>query len=157
MKWLLLLAACGSTPSSDDALGKRIASMGAVKTPITLEAMELDATGAQTDRAVVLTRELRAAAREYAGVTIQVSGKHLVDLKLLANCEAEAPRCMSEIAKSLPADRMIYGRIDRAHVELRMSAATSEVVGAWSTDQVGTDEAALHVTAREAIQALLTR
>lgn len=154
MKWLLLVTACGSSSPRDD-VSERVANMQAVKTPFTLEVMTLDSTSA--DRAKQFETELRAAAREYSGVTVRVSGKHLIDEKLMTSCEAEAPACMAAIAKGLPADRMIYGRLDRARVELHLVIANNAVVSTWATDQLGTGDAGLRVTAREAIQALLTR
>lgn len=100
MKWLVLVAAaCGSSSPPRDEVGERVATMQAVKTPFTLEVMTLDSTSA--DRAKQFETELRAAAREYVGVTVRVSGKHL-----------------SHTRPDLPSGPGAYGHYSRSSLEI---------------------------------------
>jgi hypothetical protein len=83
--------------ASDDAL----AVLG-------IDAIEVgDAMGTQ------LTDALRRKAAETAGVHL-VTGKDLVELKMVFNCDGEAPACLAQAGRSLGADKLIYGTMKKA-------------------------------------------
>jgi hypothetical protein len=133
-----------------------------IEVPFTLEILGIEVIGAASTTSSTwarrLTEELVAAAREYDAIKMGPAGiRHVVDEKLMANCNG-APPCMAGIAKSLGADRMIYGRIDGTKVTLELIVAATQVVVRW--DSSGFDfssDATIRAGAREAMASLLSR
>jgi hypothetical protein len=151
-----------ATPPRDAAGSGSAMMKKVVKDPFTLEVMDVEVLAtnvdpATTQRARELTAALRAAAREYGGVTMGTSGKAMIDLELLFNCEAEAPACMAAITKSLPADRMIWGTLEGDQVKLHLITAASEIVIHWVNEGAPIAEVGIETIARDAIHGLLTR
>ncbi len=176
MRWLLVLVvlvACSSPSRRADPIGNTSRDGGtgdasapklAVGEPFTLEVMPLEVVvsngvidPAVTRRAHELTPALRAAAREFSGVAVVSSGKQLLDLKLLFNCESEAPTCMAAITRSLPADRMIWGTLEGDRLKLHHINAANEVVIHWVNEGAPIDEVGIDKISRDAIRGLLTR
>jgi hypothetical protein len=94
---LVLVAA----PAAAWAADETIAVLG-------IDALEVgDALGTQ------LTEALRKKAAETAGVRL-VPGKDLVELKMVFNCDGEAPACLAQAGRSLGADKLIYGTLKKA-------------------------------------------
>lgn len=175
MKWLLVFAiACSSSPPREPVAkplpyialpGATMIGAGAstreVEHPFTLEVMLLEVIGnvdvEVTARARNLTAAMRAAAREYKGVTVGSSQKQLLDLRRMFNCESEAPKCMATITRSLPADRMIWGTLEGDRVKLHLITAADEVVINIVNEGRPLDEVGLKTIASDAIHALISR
>ena len=73
-----------------------------------IEAIEVgDALGVQ------LTDLLRHKAADTQGVRL-VTGKDLIELKMVFGCDGEAPACLAQAGRSLGADRLLYGTLKKA-------------------------------------------
>ncbi len=94
---LSILAQARTARASDDSL----AVLG-------IESIEVgDALGVQ------LTEALRRKAAETPGVKL-VSGKDLIELKMVFGCDGEAPACLAQAGRTLGADRLLYGTLKKA-------------------------------------------
>lgn len=89
-----------------------------------------------------LTAALRARPRSGQGPYSLAPGseKALLDEKLLAKCETEAPACMAQIGANVGADFLLYGKIEKKsgapagyQVMLKLlSVAKKSVTTAWT-------------------------
>jgi hypothetical protein len=59
-----------------------------------------------------VTDALRQRAAATGGVRV-VQGKDLIEIKMIFNCDGEAPACMAQAGKSLGADKLLYGVIKK--------------------------------------------
>ena len=59
-----------------------------------------------------VTDALRQRAAATSGVRV-VQGKDLIEIKMIFNCDGEAPGCMAQAGKSLGADKLLYGVIKK--------------------------------------------
>ena len=77
----------------------------------------LEVVGAVDLTVVQVAQELTAALRSGAAdgpyKIAPNSDKELVDLKLMHNCDDERKECMAKIGRTLNADYLLYGRIER--------------------------------------------
>jgi hypothetical protein len=131
--------------------------------PFSLDVLGIEVIGAfnatSARWAKDLTSELVAAAREYDAIKMGAAGtKHLVDEKLMMNCQNEAPPCMAGIAKNHGVDRLVYGRIDGTKVTIKLIVAETQVVVEWN--EPGFDfssDVTIRAGARAAMASLLSR
>jgi len=141
VRWLLaLVVACSSPtkrvdPWSND--GERPPLKRRVLQPFTLEVIEIESIGNVPKFAALarhLSGELRSAVHRYRGITLTLSEKDFVELKLQFNCLSETPECMAKIARALPADRMLWGTLEGDRVTLHLITADNERVTHWRHD-----------------------
>jgi len=107
-RWLglILLALCASSPLLAPA-SARAAGDGPATAVLGLESTDVAPTVVDA-----ISEELRqrvSAARDMR----LVSGKDLVELKLVFSCADEGHACMAQAGKSLDADRLIYGSVKK--------------------------------------------
>ena len=107
-RWLglILLALCASSPLLAPA-SARAAGDGPATAVLGLESTDVPPTVVDA-----ISEELRqrvSAARDMR----LVSGKDLVELKLVFSCADEGHACMAQAGKSLDADRLIYGSVKK--------------------------------------------
>lgn len=98
------------------------------KPPIAILGLEVYDNGSgidpETTRAAKeLTAALRDRAKAGTGPFTPVPGgdKELIDEKLLANCDSEAPTCMAAIGTELGAEMLMYGKIEKAGQTYKVS------------------------------------
>jgi hypothetical protein len=60
-----------------------------------------------------LTEALRQRAAATAGIK-PVSGKDLIEIKMVFGCDTENPTCMANAGRSLGADKLLYGTLKRS-------------------------------------------
>jgi hypothetical protein len=183
MRWLLCFAIACSAPSKPAPEHKPVhlpdagvsggsggggGGGGGVKKVVIEKPFSLDVLGVEvlgnfsqtsSQWAKDLTSELVAAAREYDAIKMGGAGtKHLVDEKLMHDCQNEAPPCMAAIAKSLGVDRLVYGRIDGKHVTIKLIVAQTQVVVEWSDASFDfSSDVTIRAGARAAMASLLSR
>src|SRR3569832_2038356 len=107
-RWLglILLALCAASPLLAPA-SARAAGDGPATAVLGLEAT--DVPPAVVDAISEELRQRVSAARDMR----LVSGKDLVELKLVFSCADEGHACMAQAGKSLDADRLIYGSVKK--------------------------------------------
>jgi len=107
-RWLglILLALCASSPLLAPA-SARAAGDGPATAVLGLEST--DVPPAVVDAISEELRQRVSAARDMR----LVSGKDLVELKLVFSCADEGHACMAQAGKSLDADRLIYGSVKK--------------------------------------------
>ncbi len=99
---MLLSTAAMSQDRVDDPGPHRVAVLNVVS------------EGADDALAVDITRVIKAEARGNAAFTlVQQEDIALYESLLLFGCEDPTPQCMTRLAESLEADRLIYGRLVR--------------------------------------------
>lgn len=98
------------------------------KPPIAILGLEVYDNGSGIDpettkAAKELTAALRDRAKAGTGPFTPVPGgdKELIDEKLLANCDSEAPTCMAAIGTELGAEMLMYGKIEKAGQTYKVS------------------------------------
>lgn len=94
------------------------AAIAAPKPKIAVLGLELQSTTVDQQDAEVaksFTTELRSRAREATGPFQLAPGgeRELIDEKVMNNCNAEATACMVSIGAAIPADQLMYGKIER--------------------------------------------
>ncbi len=112
-----------------------------------------------SDRVAVdnLATELRDIAREYRGISVGSSRIQMVDVGLMVGCSTQLPPCLSAIARSINADRILYGRVDGSTATLHLYVVATDVILDWSTDKLPTGQPELAAIAHDAMQSLLSR
>jgi hypothetical protein len=177
--WLCLVIACGGSQTApppehrpislpDAAVSGGSGDSGTrvvIKRPFSLEILGLEPHGTSITPTLVatakqFTTELCAAAREFGAIRVGTCNKEVIDEKLMANCEAEAPACMASIAKNLGVDRLIYGRMrfDVSYrVKLTLLVAQTLVEIQWTHEELEGSVDHLRHAAREAMASLLSR
>lgn len=79
----------------------------------------VDQSGTPTPADTQVAKELTEGLRERAKVgggpygLAPGSDKELIDEKLIMNCDSEAAACMSQIGTSIPADMLLFGKIEK--------------------------------------------
>lgn len=175
MRWLLCFAIACSAPTKPapeskpahlpDAGVSGGSGGGGVKKVVIEKPFSLDVLGIEyvtpnsAQQAKDLTSELVAAAREYDAIKLGAAGtKHLVDEKLLADCQNEAPPCMAGIAKNHGVDRLVYGRIDGTKVTIKLIVAATQIVVEWNEASFDfSSDVTIRAGARAAMASLLSR
>ncbi|HEY4187365.1 MAG TPA: PEGA domain-containing protein [Polyangia bacterium] len=128
-RWLGLipLAFCALYPGMSHASGD-----GPPTAVLGLEAIDVPAT--LVDQ---ISEELRQRVSAASDLRL-VSGKDLVELKLVFACADEGHACMGQVGKSLDAERLIYGSVKKAGgdyaVWLKLFDVRKEKVDAWLTE-----------------------
>src|SRR3569623_573361 len=134
-RWLglILLALCASSPLLAPA-SARAAGDGPATAVLGLEST--DVPPAVVDAISEELRQRVSAARDMR----LVSGKDLVELKLVFSCADEGHACMAQAGKSLDADRLIYGSVKKdgndVAVWLKSFDVHHERVDNWLTDKL---------------------
>jgi hypothetical protein len=90
--------------------------------------------------AQALTDALRQRAASTGGVRI-VQGKDLIEVKMVFNCDGEAPACMAHAGSKLGADKLLYGTVKKSGkvsvtVALKLLDVKSAVVEKFTNDTV---------------------
>jgi len=107
--------------------------------PVQVAVLGLETLDAPPALADQITDELRQRISASRDMKL-VSGptKDLVEIKLVFSCADEAPSCMAQAAKSLGADKLIFGSIKRTGgdfaVWIKQLDARKEAVESWVTD-----------------------
>ena len=100
--------------------------------------------GAPAGVANAITDALRQRVSASKGFRL-VPGKDLMEVKLVFSCPDEAPSCMAQAAKSLGADKLVFGSVKKAAdgylVTLKMLDAAKGRVDAWVAEQIGRSQA----------------
>ncbi len=119
-----------------------VASAGSVlAAEVAVAVLGIEASeGAPDDAAAALSDALRQKVAATKGWKV-VPGRDLLDIKLVFSCPDEAPSCMVQAAKSLGANKLIFGGIrkvpgDNLAVTLKILDAGTGVVEAWVADQI---------------------
>jgi PEGA domain len=94
---LLALGLAGSASAAPD-VGVAVLGLEPVEVPESLAQQVTDA--------------LRQRAAATGGVKV-VQGKDLIEIKMIFNCDGEAPACMAQAGKSLGADKLLYGVVKK--------------------------------------------
>lgn len=110
-----------------------------------LAVLGLEATdGAPSSVANTITDALRQKVANAKGFKL-VPGKDIMEVKLVFSCPDEAPSCMAQAAKSLGAEKLIFGSVKRAAdgylVTLKMLDASKARVDAWVAEQIARTQA----------------
>lgn len=100
--------------------------------------------GAPAAVANTITDALRQRVSSSKGFRL-VPGKDLMEVKLVFSCPDEAPSCMAQAAKSLGAEKLVFGSVKKAAdgylVTLKMLDAAKGRVDAWVAEQVPRSQA----------------
>lgn len=100
--------------------------------------------GAPATVANTITDALRQRVSAAKGFKL-VPGKDLMEVKLIFSCPDEAPSCMAQAAKSLGAEKLIFGSVKRAAdgylVTLKMLDVAKARVDAWVAEQIARTQA----------------
>lgn len=100
--------------------------------------------GAPAAVANTITDALRQKVSSTKGFKL-VAGKDLMEVKLIFSCPDEAPSCMAQAAKSLGAEKLIFGSVKKAAdgylVTLKMLDASKGRVDAWVAEQIARTQA----------------
>lgn len=112
---------------------------------VPLAVLGLEATdGAPSSVANTITDALRQKVANAKGWKL-VPGKDIMEVKLVFSCPDEAPSCMAQAAKSLGAEKLIFGSVKRAAdgylVTLKMLDASKARVDAWVAEQIARTQA----------------
>lgn len=90
-----------------------------------------------------ISEELRQRVSSSSAMRL-VSGKDLVELKLVFSCADEGHACMAQAGKSLDADRLIYGSVKKdgsdVAVWLKSFDVHHERVDSWLTDKLAPNQ-----------------
>ncbi|MDX2020565.1 MAG: PEGA domain-containing protein [Deltaproteobacteria bacterium] len=110
-----------------------------------LAVLGLEATdGAPAAVANSITDALKQRVSAAKGFKL-MPGKDLMEVKLVFSCPDEAPSCMAQAAKSLGAEKLIFGSVKKAAdgylVTLKMLDATKGRVDAWVAEQIARTQA----------------
>ena len=110
-----------------------------------LAVLGLEATdGAPAAVANSITDALKQRVSAAKGFKL-MPGKDLMEVKLVFSCPDEAPSCMAQAAKSLGADKLIFGSVKKAAdgylVTLKMLDASKGRVDAWVAEQIARTQA----------------
>jgi len=134
---LIPLALCAFSPALWCALAPSralAAADGAATAVLGLESSDVPA--AVVD---LISEELRQRVSASNELRL-VSGKDLVELKLVFSCADEGHACMAQAGKSLDADRLIYGSVKKDGNDLAVWLKSFDVhhekVDNWLTDKV---------------------
>ncbi len=114
------------------------------------------AAGAPQTVASAVTDVLRQQVSSTPGFRL-VPGRDLVEVKLVFSCPDEAPACMTQVAQSIGAAKLIFGDVqpvgtDAYLVTLKLLDAKRGVVETWTSEQIAKDQAtpaALHAPVRK--------
>lgn len=101
--------------------------------------------GAPDSIATALTDALRQRVSTTPGYRL-VPGRDLVEVKLIFSCPDEAHACMSDAAKNLGAQKLLFGGVKRAAggsyvVTLKLLDANRKQVDAWVAEQITQQQA----------------
>jgi hypothetical protein len=101
--------------------------------------------GAPDAIAAALTDALRQRVSTTAGYKL-VPGRDLVEVKLIFSCPDEAHACMSDAAKNLGAQKLLFGGVKKAAggsyvVTLKLLDANRKQVDAWVAEQITQQQA----------------
>lgn len=107
---LRTLSAAVAAALSVSAAAGPVAAQGG-DTPVAV--LGIEATDAPETLAAELTDALRQRVAATKGYAL-VPGKDLVEVKLVFSCPDEAPPCMAQAAKSLGAQKLLFGSIKRS-------------------------------------------
>ena len=150
-RWLGLipLALCAFLPVFTSAVA-RAAGDGPATAVLGLESADVPPSVVDA-----ISEELRQRVSA-AGDMRLVSGKDLVELKLVFACADEGHACMAQAGKSLDADRLIYGSAKKSGndvaVWLKSFDVRHEKVDAWLTETLPANQ-----TDAEGIRVAVTR
>ena len=98
------------------------------------------AAGAPEAVATNITDALRQRVTSAPGYRL-VTGRDLVEVKLVFSCPDEAPPCMTQAAQSIGASKLIFGNLqpvgtDAYLVTLKLLDSERGVVEGWSSEQI---------------------
>ena len=79
------------------------------------------------------------------------------DYLMMLGCASATPSCVAALAKSLGAERMIYGTIQNRTATIRMVVAESQLVVEWPIATLPTDMGHLRVVASDTLRSLLSQ
>ncbi len=132
--WGLLLGIMAASPAAKAQPGT---------TPLAVLGLETF-DGAPAAVANTITDALRQRVSSSKGFRL-VPGKDLMEVKLVFSCPDEAPSCMAQAAKSLGAEKLVFGSVKKAAdgylVTLKMLDAAKGRVDAWVAEQVPRSQA----------------
>jgi hypothetical protein len=132
-RWLGLvpLAICALPLPSASAAGRT------AEDPSPTAVLGLEATDVPATLVDEISEQLRQRVSSAADMRL-VPGKDLVELKLVFACADEGHACMTQIGKSLDADRLIYGSVKKAGADVAIWLKTFDVrkekVDTWLTE-----------------------
>jgi len=138
-RWLGLipLAFCAFSAALLSALAPSVAhaaSDGPATAVLGLESSDVPSTVVDA-----IAEELRQRVSSSSDMRL-VSGKDLVELKLVFSCADEGHACMAQAGKSLDADRLIYGSVKKDGNDLAVWLKSFDVhhekVDNWLTDKL---------------------
>jgi len=136
LRWLVLISLAFSALSAKPSLA---AGDGAPTAVLGLEAIDVPATLVDD-----VSNELRQRVSASADMKL-VSGKDLVELKLVFACADEGHACMAQAGKSLDADKLIYGSVKKAGADfavwLKLFDVRKEKLESWLTETLPASQA----------------
>lgn len=133
LRWpgLIPLAFCAVSPAFAPS-----AALAASDGPATA-VLGLESTDVPPALVDAISEELRQRVSAASDMRL-VSGKDLVELKLVFSCADEGHACMAQAGKSLDAERLIYGSVKKSGndvaVWLRSFDVRHEKIDNWLTD-----------------------
>jgi len=142
-RWLglILLALCAFSPALWPVLGAILppsVAHAAADGPATA-VLGLESSDVPTALVDAISEELRQRVSAASDMRL-VSGKDLVELKLVFSCADEGHACMAQAGKSLDADRLIYGSVKKDGNDLAVWLKSFDVhhekVENWLTDKL---------------------
>lgn len=103
------------------------------------------AEGVPDQVTTALTDALRQRVSATKGFRL-VPGRDLIEVKLVFSCPDEAPSCMAQAAKSLGANKLLFGGVKKGPgdgfvVTLKMLDAAKGQVESWTAEQVSRAQA----------------
>ena len=136
LRWLVLISLAFPALSAKPSLA---AGDGAPTAVLGLEAIDVPATLVDD-----VSNEMRQRVSASADMRL-VSGKDLVELKLVFACADEGHACMAQAGKSLDADKLIYGSVKKAGADfavwLKLFDVRKEKLESWLTETLPASQA----------------
>lgn len=116
--------------------GRAVAAGDTAVAVLGVEASE----GAPDSVAGALTDALRQRVSSTRGFRL-VPGRDLMEVKLVFSCPDEAPSCMAQAAKSLGAQKLLFGTVKKAGIDgylvtLKLLDSGRSAVDAWVSEQI---------------------
>ncbi len=134
------------------------------RSKFTLEVLGLELVGtidpAAQKASRTLTTWMRVQAKEDRLITLGTKNTDLIDARLIAGCNDVELACMTTIARSVNADRILYGIVNDLHgeyyVNLTLLDTVSGTQATWSGTCLAT-ERELAYTAKSAFYSLISQ
>jgi TolB-like protein len=129
----------GSDAGSGSGVAREIVLTAHRKFRIAVLGFEVIASQAQSKTVAVahdLTAALQREAREDHDIISVAPLRELLDEKLVANCDSEAPACMASIGANLAVDQLLFGRVEergaRYLVDAKLLDIETKIVVTWT-------------------------